>query len=375
MVGAGKKAEAIQFAGTTEAVLWLNCTLLLLAGIVAALVLHGAKLRFGAAAVFIGSAVFMCREYLNIIYRANDGFQIQANLRIIDCFVMVGSLALVYFFHYAGLAMRFLIPLTIGLVLNYWYRPMRAPIRFSAKHWLLLLKVGIPLFAFQQTIAIANTFPRIVLLSKGRLAFWSWSGGGADLVGLFQPAFSVMVLCQLVPAAIAQYVYPKMSHTYGRTGDPKSLWAMSWKTAALVLLLSVPPVIVGEIALPWLVKTYLPKWAASEAAVRWGVISGAFMGVSISLFALSSLKAWRWMIVYGVFYAAACLVLPALFFHTWSDRLEGVAAGYALAQAISFLVGFYCIYRATHAGSPPPLLPELPSVIGNGEPLDECPLP
>jgi O-antigen/teichoic acid export membrane protein len=248
------------------------------------------------------------------------------------------TLPLVCYFQYAGLVARFALTTLFGVVLNHLYRPMRIPLQFSWKQLLLLLKVGIPIFAFGYLLSMANTFPRLILLWKG----------GPVLAGLFAPTVAVMGLCQMVPMSIAQYVYPQMSYILGQTGDPRSVWSIAWKTAGGILILSLPLVILGEFVLPWFVTELLPKYAASQWAIRWGLASGLFMGMSMSLNALSSLKAWRFMAVYAATYCATSFILPFLFLQTWVDPLEGVAAGYFLAQAVSFALAMYCIFQATH---------------------------
>ena len=173
--------------------------------------------------------------------------------------------------------------------------------------------------------------------------------GGATLVGLFGPAYSVVTLLQILPVALGQYIYPHMSHRLGKTGDPKDLWPVAWKTAVGILRLSLPLLAVGELVVPWLIKVWcLPKYDVAIPAVRWAMITGAFLGASVAVNALLSLKAWGWLAAYTAVVLSSAYVFPLVCFHSFADRLKGVAVGFLLAHALNFAVGMFAIYRTTH---------------------------
>jgi len=141
-----------------------------------------------------------------------------------------------------------------------------------------------------------------------------------------------------------------MSYKYGKTGDPRSLWPVAWKVTVFPLVVTVPAMIVCAVVLPWLIEYVFPKYVESIPAVRYGLISGIFLGSTISINALNSLKAWKWYSIYTGFRVSASYLFPLGFFYIMSNPLAGVAAGFALAHGLSFLLGIYCIYCATHVG-------------------------
>ncbi|MCE5267373.1 MAG: lipopolysaccharide biosynthesis protein [Planctomycetaceae bacterium] len=338
-MGRGDCASLQELAGTAQTVTLAGCAILVVAAGVSVVILKTPMLRFGAAIVLLCNSADTYRSYLSVTYRAEKGFQALAHIKIAESSISVASLPFVYFFHFGGLVARFVLTTFLGVSLNHIYRPIRAPLLFSWRSLRLLVTVGIPIFVFGYVIALANTFPRVILLSTGDMR----------RVGLFAPAYSVTTLCQVIPLALGQYIYPQMSFALGRTGDPKAVWSIAWKTAAGILLLSIPVVAFAEITIPWFVTSYLPKYAGATGAIRWGIVAGMFMGMLISVNALNSLKAWRWMAAYTGFYAVSNLVVPYLLFRTLADPVEGVAEGFAIAQSLSFLVAMYCIFRATHA--------------------------
>jgi hypothetical protein len=140
-----------------------------------------------------------------------------------------------------------------------------------------------------------------------------------------------------------------MSYRFGKTGDPATLWPIAWKTSVGLLIIFLPVLPLGMVIIPWLLREYFPQYVAAAGAVKFGLMSGMFLGASISMTAMYSLKAWFWAGVYAVGRAVSTYVMMLLMIRCWASRLEAVAAGYTLAQAFAFALAMFCIYRATHA--------------------------
>lgn len=337
-MGNGDERAVMELAGTAQAVSIFGAILL---SICAAGVLFfplNISIRLGAAVVFICSAGAIYRNYLTVTYRADRAFATLAHIRMVETVMVLFTLPLIYYFEYAGLAGRFVIITFLGVILNHIYRPLHVKTQFSTSHLIRLLKVGLPIYICGYLLTVSSTFPRLILLSED----------GLKQVGLFAPVYAVMGMMQMLPESIAQYIYPHMSYRYGKTGDPESLWPMAWKTATGVVVLSLPGLVVCMFAVPWIIEWFFPKYVESAVAIKWGLISGVFLGGAISVNALLSLKAWLWLTVYTAFQVISTFLLSFSLYRIAGNPLEGVAAGYAIAQGLSFPVGMYCIYRATH---------------------------
>jgi O-antigen/teichoic acid export membrane protein len=342
-MGAGDDKAAVGLAGTAQSVAVTAAGLLIAGGLGSWLILSNIMLRYGTLAVFLVSAAEIYRNYLIVTYRAEKAFGTLANILLCEAIMAIVTLPLVYYFGYWGLAGRYLFLSLFGLTVNFIYRPLHAPLRFRFDHFLTLLKVGLPVYALGYLLTVSGTFPRVILLTES-------GEEGVKLVGLFAPVYAVMTLLQMIPYSIGQYVYPHMSYRYGKTGDPKSLWSIAWKVSIFPLIAAVPAVLACLFVLPWLIDVFFSKYSESIPAVRFGLISGIFLGSSIAVTAFNSLKAWKWYSIYTGFRVASSYLLPLAAFFIMSDRLAGVAAGFALAHGLSFLLGLYCIYRATHVG-------------------------
>ena len=151
----------------------------------------------------------------------------------------------------------------------------------------------------------------------------------------------------ILPYALGQYIYPRMSQRLGLTNDPRAIWPTAWKASLLTLALGAPVVLVGMLLVGPVLTEFLPKYVEGIPAARWALAAGAFMGTSVSLNSLFALKAWRWLIAYTIVSVSLSYVLPA-WFSTLMSPLTGVAFGYFVAQVGCFVVALPCIYGATH---------------------------
>jgi hypothetical protein len=338
-MGAGDDKSAKELAGTAQSVAIAGAVVLALSALPPLLFVHqNARASYGAAVVFLCAAEAVYQTYLSVTYRADRAFQKLAWLTLFQACMVIVTLPLVYFFGFAGLVGRYAIITTSSVALNHVCRPIRVSSRFVWRAALTLLKVGVPAYACSYILTVADTFPQVALLS----------GSGVKLVGLFTPVGATITLMQMIPTAIAQYVYPQMSYRLGQTGDPKTLWPIACKTSFGLMVLLSPLLPIGMVAIPWLIGKFFPDYVASAGAVKFGLMSGMFLGASISINALYSLKAWFWVGVYATGRVVSIYALVLLLLRCWESPLEAVAAGFMFAQAFAFALAMFCIYRATH---------------------------
>ena len=328
-LGAGDDRRALELAGTAQTVALAGAVLLLLGGGIAVPFAPSTRVGAGIAVIALCAAVTLYRTYLGSTYRAERAFELLARIRLFETVLELATLPLVYFYGYAGLAGRYLCTTIIGAAVNHWYRPLHAPVRFSWHHALTLLKVGVPIFSFAYLFQVSDTFPRVILLR----------GGGVALVGLFAPAYAVMSLLQVLPTSLSQYIYPHMSYRLGKSGDPRELWPIAWKTAVGIIVISLPLLAVGELVIPWLVGWWFPKYIEAVPAVRWGMITGIFVGAATAINALSALKAWRWLAAYTTVRFCSAYLVPLALFYYFTDSLVGVAVGFLVSQGAEFRDG------------------------------------
>jgi O-antigen/teichoic acid export membrane protein len=340
-MGTGDDNAVKEFAGTTQSVAIGGGIILLIGGLGSLLFIDDTTKRYTTAIVFLCSAENLYVNYLAVTYRADKAFRTLTWLRVFQAAVTLLTLPLVCYFGFAGLIGRYLLITTAAMSLNHAWRPIHVRPSFIWQRALTLLKVGVPVYILGYIVTVADTFPQVLL-----------SGSGTKMVGLFSPVSATITMMQMLPVSIAQYIYPHMSYRFGKTGDPATLWPIAWKTSVGLLVLLLPVLPIGIALIPWVLRAYFPQYADAAGAVKFGLMSGMFLGASISMTALFSLKAWFWAGVYSVGRAVSTYVLLLLMIWCWTSRLEAVAAGYMLAQAFAFALAMFCIYRATHPKKP-----------------------
>jgi O-antigen/teichoic acid export membrane protein len=332
--------RALELVSTGQGFAWLVVGLLGLGAVISVFVSDDPNIRYVLPAVFLASACAIYMQFLGATYRSSQSFQKLALINLIEGIASIATLPLIYFLQYPGLPVRYLVLGFVSVAVRHRWRPYHVKTRLDFRMLGTLLAVGVPLYVFGYVTGIAGTLPQVILLSRGSV----------EMVGLYAPASAMIGLMTMVPSAIAQYVYPRMSHRLGETGDPRSLWPMAWKTSFAFMAFAVPVLVVAFFAVPPLIRAFLPEYVQAVPSVKWTLVSGVFLGASISVNALNSLKAWRWMSVYTLARLAMSFVLPLCFFYVFSDHIEGVALGYAVTQSICFVVALVCIHRATRDG-------------------------
>lgn len=337
-----KDPRAVEFASAAQTVSLIGAAMLVLGAGIAAFLLSGQeRVSYSVPVVLLGSASSLYSAFLIVIYWAHRSFERLATIKLVMAAVNVGTLGLVYAFRYEGLVLRFLLLQTLPLALTFASLPMRVPVRWSWPAFVTLTKVGIPLFVFAYAIGIAKTFPRLILLHSG----------GPELVGYFAPAAAIIAVTIILPTAIGQYVGPNMSFRLGETGSPQSLWPAAWKGSVWFLVVSALPLLLASQALPRLVELLFPKYGDAAPAVVWVSIAGMFSGSNVTLAALRSLKAWRWLATFTVISVGCDFLVPAAATVVIQNPLEAVAFGYMIARGIAFGAALICSYVATHSSA------------------------
>jgi hypothetical protein len=217
-------------------------------------------------------------------------------------------------------------------------RPLRVRPCWRADSFRQLVGTGIPIFATDYLTNFARTVDRLVLLHSG----------GVEQVGLYALAMSAYSGFAVVPQSIAHYVYPRMSHHYGRTSDPLVVWGIAWKTAVIVVLTMAPIAIVGYQLLPFGVKAIFPRYLGGIHAAQVTLFTSVAYGVTVSANALASQKAWKHLLAFQLSYAALLMVGP--FAGPWftASPLDGVAYGALGANVMGAVLALAVTFAATH---------------------------
>jgi O-antigen/teichoic acid export membrane protein len=355
-IGANQDGVARRLAATTLFYTAGGCALTLLAGAgsVGFLIWRHAdpKLTYAVAAVTILILCKFYQNYLFITFRSKNSFIDLARVQIWQAALMILALPLL-FLGYNGLLLRFVIVAGLGLYLMHRVRPIIVAPAWSRDSFLLLLKTGVPIFATDYIFNFAGTLATVALLKFG----------GVDQVGLYALAASASSAFAVVPQSIGHYVYPRMSHHYGRTNNPRILWGMAWKTALIVFGSMIPIAVMGSLLLPPAVKFLFPKYIAGTHAAQIALFSSAAFGASVGASALASLKAWSHLIAQQLSYAGLIAVAPFVGIRLFSSPLNGVAYGLLGANILGAVLSLAITYAATLRVHNPTSEPAAPGAV------------
>jgi O-antigen/teichoic acid export membrane protein len=352
-LGANNEGMARRLAATTLFYTAGGCLLAFLAGTGAVALLvwkhSDPKLTYAVAAVTLLVMFKFYQNYLFVTFRSKNSFMDLARVQMWQAVLMVFALPLL-FLRYDGMLLRYVLVAGLGLYLMHRARPMAIAPAWETGSFSLLLKTGIPIFATDYISNCAGTLDKVALLKFG----------GIEQVGLYALAISAYSAFQVVPQSIAHYAYPRMSHHYGRTNNPRVLWGMAWKTSLVVVGSMIPIAIVGCWLLPAGVKFLFPKYVAGTHAAEITLFTAVAYGATMGSNALASLKAWSHLFAYQLSYAGLLALAPFVGVRMFSSPLDGVAYGMLGANLLSAILAMGITFAATHprsgdapAGDPP----------------------
>jgi O-antigen/teichoic acid export membrane protein len=343
-LGANDEVMARRLAGTTLFYTAGGCLLALFAGAGAVAVSiwkHAdPKLTYAVAAITLLIIFKFYQNYLFLTFRSKNSFMDLAKVQIWQAALMVLALPLLLM-SYDGMLLRSVLVAGLGLYLMHRARPMSVLPSWRTDSFMLLLKTGVPIFAADYVSSCAGTLDKVALLRVG----------GVEQLGFYALAISVFSAFQVVPQSISHYVYPRMSHHYGRTNNPRVLWGMAWKTSIIVVGSMIPIAAVGCWLLPAGVKFLFPKYVAGTHAAEIALFTAVAYGATQCINALLSLKAWSHLIAYQLSYSGLLAVGPFVGVRMFSSPLNGVAYGMLGANLLGAILALVITFAATHRKS------------------------
>lgn len=337
-LGAGDQ-DALVLASSAQTFSVFGAGLLTLAAGVSAFFFEDPKVRLALPAILLIAGISTYNNYLTVTFRADHSFDKLGKVYFGIAVLNVATLPLVLFLGFVGIPLRVLTISSLQMLAIHFSRPFRLPLHIRWSDIAELSRTGIPLFVFGYALAVAYTFPKTILLLEE----------GSVMVGLFAPAAALFAVVTLIPRSISQYIYAKMSFLYGQTQDGRKLWPFAWKSSLAVVAISLPVVLAAAYVFPWIVENFFPKYQESIPAMVWIALSSVFLSTPMYSSAMNSLKAWRWLTIFTIVRVTLSFAVPFLFYFLLAGSpLMRVSSGYFVAGLISFFVGLYCAFRATH---------------------------
>lgn len=344
--GKGDVKTANRLAGTVQFYILMAAMLVLVCGSGSLIFFHhsGAKKLYTLASVTGIIMVAFYTNYLIVTFRSAKSFKDFSKIKIVEAVLTVITIPMIAYFGYAGMVTRTLLMSLVVLVFMHWLRPLRVPLIWDSKSFLMLMKTGAPIFIFDYLISNVASSDRWVLTYLG----------GLKAVGSFALATQAREAICKVPDALGEYIYPRMSHSYGQFHEPIRLWRMALKSSLMVVAFMIPAVIAGWFLLPPVVNHFFPKYIEAVPAAQWILVGSIFNGATIGKLAIWSLKDWKLMAWYQILTCVFTVAGPLAGALYGSDLLLGVSQGIVISQMLWMPVAAYLVYLATHKPAPVP---------------------
>jgi O-antigen/teichoic acid export membrane protein len=296
----------------------------------------------GICAVTALTVFSFYRNYLIVTFRSKNSFQSLARIQLYEAVLTVATIPLLVYMLYEGLLIRAVLVEAIILFLLYRVRPFKVSAVWDKASFKELMRTGAPIFALDYIGSTARTFDRVALLRCG----------GFQEVGYYALAATAYGAFSTIPMSIAQYLYPRMSYSYGRDNDPAHLWRMAWKTGAIIIVIMFPIACLGWYIIPPVVQSFFPQYVNGTDAARIMVFSAVLTGAAVGVNALWSMKAWKYMAIYQILISGLYAIAPFIGIAFCAYPVTGVAYGLLGASSVTFGLAIALTYTATHGRRP-----------------------
>lgn len=286
----------------------------------------------GWATYAVGAlTLFYGQYYLQITYRTSHDFARLALVNVIENGAALTLVLLVWWLSFYGLCLRSLLMGLIFMALLWHWRPVRIGPKWNRAALWHLLKIGAPIFGVGQLYAWWAVLDSTLVLKYL----------GVEGLGLYALALMAGPAMQMLPDALSQISYPRMAEQYGRNRRVNDLCQLVQRPILWMTLGMVPLVIMAWIALPALIKLFLPKYVGGIAAAQWSLVGAGLMSLAPICNTFNVVKRQDLYIVTIVLGMAAYFVSLM-----WLTRTEVVLVAFPQARVIGKIVFLGLCYLA-----------------------------
>lgn len=340
LLGNREEKRAHLYASVTQLLTTISVVLVLLLSAAVYLIypFSDNKEKFG----FLGvSVIIMCTFFQNYFlstFRSNNQFLRLSYIQIVEAFLNILTIALVMYFGFYGMIAKAVSVILVYVSILAIYRPIKVKSSWNKEVFFNLLKVGMPIFMLAYIEVFALTVDKIFLLKFSNL----------ESVGIYSFAFYAFAFTLLFSNSLASYIYPKLTYKYGETKDKLILWKYVKKITIILLCLQLPFAILGIFVIPYAITSYFPNYEGSILPMQILLLAGIFKGSIIGVNVLWSIKKWKYMITYQLFYAFLFIALTFLFVNVLDNKVVGISVGVLLCNFINLFSGIILSYKGTH---------------------------
>lgn len=338
--GSGDDEKGKKLAGITQTFTLISSIIILLIGLSCLLFYptNDDKIRYGILGITFVIILTYYQSYLLSTFRSNNSFLKLSYIQLSEAIFNVFTLVFVLYFAYYGMIIKSVTVLGFFVFLLHINRPIKALFYWDKKMFISLLKVGFPIFALVVLDSFATTIDKVWLLKYTDLT----------QVGLYSFGLYALNTFILFSSSIASYIYPKLTFEYAKNNDKIILWKYVKKITILLLAIQTPILILCFFLVPSLVVKFFPNYAGSLTVIQILLTAGVLKGSVIGVNVLWSMKSWKYMYMYQIIYTLMLISITFICMKLFSSKIEGVAYGVLIANALNLINALILSYKATH---------------------------
>jgi O-antigen/teichoic acid export membrane protein len=210
-----------------------------------------------------GFVFFYATMYLPATYRTSHDFARLSSVNVLQNGVALLLVAAVVLWGFYGLCLRVAVPVLFGVWMLRRWQPILVAPKWNLSHLWHLLIVGLPIFAVGE---LGGTL--WVLIDQKLVQLYMHDRG----LGLYSMVVVAGSSMELLPLAVSQVIYPRMSELYGRTHDLAGIMALAVKPTIVMVAGIVPLVAIAWFLAAPLTAMLLPKYVDAVPAMQWGLL-------------------------------------------------------------------------------------------------------
>jgi O-antigen/teichoic acid export membrane protein len=290
---------------------------------------EGDKWR-GALVLLVATVITVNVRFYMGLFRARHQFGKAGAANLLNAFVMLFGLPLVYYFGFDGLLGRAIAAASITFLGCVAIDGFHYRIKLDWSEALGLVRIGFPIMVLSYTIT--------AFVAMDRLLIALFLDDKA--MGEYALCFAAYKVLALFPLVIGQIFYPRMTETYAQSGLSRRVVKLCGQASLISAAVSGSVCVMFYVGLPVVVEMLFPKYEPGLSALRIVLIAYFLLSLSAgpNYFLIATVQKRRQFMV--LLSAAGLMLLSGYFLASYG--LVGIAWTVVLG-VIGYVAGLWTI--------------------------------
>lgn len=276
------------------------------------------ELALAFYSISISGSFYPLTTIIEVTFRTAGDFIRLSKIKLAGSLFAILTVPIVYYFGYNGLLFRSVLIALFTLSVLYIFRTNPFNFQFNKQQFIVLLKVGLPIFFWSYIYLIFVGLDKVFIASYFT----------EREMGLFTPAIQTTAGLSILPNSIFQVIYPRLCQRYGETGTIRSLMKLVMVPLKYLAIGLIPVFVLAIFLVGPFVKIVLPNYVDGIATAQWAIVAVYFrcLGGGQDVLTVISKLNYYGLITFlsaGVFY----FVFRWMVLRGWG--LEAVTASFA----------------------------------------------